>query len=105
MISQAAPQTLVMEDDGESLMEIRRYATPSTGLVGVAPTLRTWVTAFAKRNAFEDAAEHGPRYNEGMTSDTAEEEEDPAFEDLSRLPIVQLAVTRRDCRGEALGVL
>ncbi len=38
-----------------------------------------------KRNAFDDAAEHGPRYNAGKTSDT--EEEDPAFVDLSRLPI------------------
>ncbi len=29
-----------------------------------------------------------------MTSDTAEEEEDPAFEDLSRLPIVQFVVKK-----------
>ncbi len=36
MISQAVSQTLVMEDDGESLMEIRWYATPRPASVGVA---------------------------------------------------------------------
>lgn len=61
MNSQAVSQTLVMDGDGESLIEMRWYITPSTGFVGVAPMLSTWVIAFAERNAFEDAAEHGPR--------------------------------------------
>lgn len=65
MTVHAVSQTLAMEDEGESLSDTRWYVTPSTLLEGLAPTLSTVVMAFVVRNCFEDAAEQGPKYNEG----------------------------------------
>ena len=74
MISQPAPTIIeVGERDGvvggETVVSPRRWP-PSPCGKGLAPMLSTSVMEFDLMNCLDDAAEHGPRYSDGVMNET-----------------------------------